>query len=302
MRKRDRRQEVEKNLRQMTSLKTRLDMSPRAFGELRESSDCLTDTSQLRRRLATDGYLFFRGLLNRQWVMDARREVLEWLDQKGLLDPQSPKMEAVAASNKTGFVPEDRQFPAVRKITHSGRMIEFYTTFLGGEVRPYDYIWMRMMCPGCATGPHCDIVYNGRGTPNIYTSWTPLGDLPLQHGPLMVLENSHCLEDLKNSYCRMDIDKDHNWKKLRFRHWRLFRGGDYSRNPRAVQRQFGLRWLSTDFRAGDIAILLANTLHGSLDNMSESIRLSTDTRYQLRTEPIDERWVGKHPIAHSQAE
>ena len=122
-------------------------MSPRAFGELHESSDCLTDMSQLRRRLATDGYLFFRGLLNRQWVMDARREVLEWLDQKGLLDPQSPKMEAVAAPyNKTGFMPEDRRFPAVRKITHSGRMIEFYSTFLGGEVRPYDYIWMRMRC------------------------------------------------------------------------------------------------------------------------------------------------------------
>jgi hypothetical protein len=30
-------------------------------------------------------------------------------------------------------------------------------------------------------------------------------------------------------------------------------------------------------------------------------RLSSDSRYQLATEPADERWIGEHPIAHGAA-
>ena len=117
----------------------------------------------------------------------------------------------------------------------------------------------------------------------------------------MILEKSHLLTDLRASYGQMDIDKERNWKKIRFRHWKLFRGGHYSRNPRMVQRQFGLRWLTTGFRIRDVLIFTAYTMHGSLDNVSDRIRISTDTRYQLASEPVDERWVGEHPIAHSQA-
>jgi len=40
------------------------------------------------------------------------------------------------------------------------------------------------------------------------------------------------------------------------------------------------------------------TVHTSLDNGANAIRLSTDTRYQLASEPIDERWVGEKPIGH----
>ena len=34
------------------------------------------------------------------------------------------------------------------------------------------------------------------------------------------------------------------------------------------------------------------TVHASLDNQTEAYRISTDTRYQLAAEPIDERWIG----------
>ena len=40
------------------------------------------------------------------------------------------------------------KLPAVRKLVHSGRMIDFYTAFFGGEVRSFDFIWMRVMGPG----------------------------------------------------------------------------------------------------------------------------------------------------------
>ena len=37
------------------------------------------------------------------------------------------------------------------------------------------------------------------------------------------------------------------------------------------------------------------------DNTTRTIRLSSDTRYQLASEPVDERWIGEHPIAHGVA-
>jgi hypothetical protein len=40
------------------------------------------------------------------------------------------------------------------------------------------------------------------------------------------------------------------------------------------------------------------TVHTSLDNHSDRIRISSDTRYQLASEPVDERWVGEQPPGH----
>ncbi len=36
-------------------------------------------------------------------------------------------------------------------------------------------------------------------------------------------------------------------------------------------------------------------LQGSLDNVSDRYRLSTDKRYQLAAEPVDERHMGPNP-------
>ena len=61
---------------QLTSNGIPLDMSPDAFGELRESNDLLDNIPALRARMAEDGYLLLRNFLNREWVMEARKAVL----------------------------------------------------------------------------------------------------------------------------------------------------------------------------------------------------------------------------------
>ena len=48
-------------------------------------------------------------------------------------------------------------------------------------------------------------------------------------------------------------------------------------------------------------IFSIHTVHASLDNRSNRIRLSADSRYQRADEAADERWVGEKPIGHSQA-
>jgi hypothetical protein len=70
-----------------------------------------------------------------------------------------------------------------------------------------------------------------------------------------------------------------------------------------VQARYGSRWLTADdggFRLGDLLVFGMFTMHCSLDNTSpvDRIRLSSDTRYQLASEPVDERWVGEDPIGH----
>jgi hypothetical protein len=286
--------------RDLTAVGVRLATTPEALGRPRDSSAVLGDHARLRERLEEDGYLYLRGFFDGYEILEARRQVVEFLDARGLVDRSKPLMECGAAS--TGKIPvesEDGRFPAVRRVLHGERMLGLYRMLLGGEVRHYDHIWMRLMNPGQATGPHCDIVYMGRGTANLYTSWVPLGDVPAAHGALLILEGSHRLAHKIQRYLRMDIDEGRNWTRPRFRHGKLFRGGDYSRNPRGVQRQFGRRWLTTDYSAGDLMLFHAQTMHGSLDNVSRTLRLSADTRFQLASEPADERWVGPRASGHT---
>ena len=52
------------------------------------------------------------------------------------------------------------------------------------------------------------------------------------------------------------------------------------------------------FPAGDLIIFNMFLMHASLVNTSDKIRITADTRYQLASEPIDERWVGEKPRGH----
>jgi len=287
----------------LTSCGKQLDTSPSAFGELACSIDYVDDGRALRQRMTEDGYLFFRGFFATELVLEARRQVLLLLAEEGVVDDQFPLLDAIAVRDtKIRTKLDGRCIPGVRELLHEGRLPAFFDAFLEGESRALDYIWMRMKSPGMATAPHYDFVYMNRGTRNLYTSWVPLGDVPTRAGSLIILERSHLIDELKTDYATMDIDKDGNRTKIRFRHGQFFRGGKYSKNAPAVQRQFGRRWLTTDFRAGDVCLFTPFTMHGTLDNSSDTIRLSADTRFQLASEPIDERWVGDNPIGHSYAE
>jgi ectoine hydroxylase-related dioxygenase (phytanoyl-CoA dioxygenase family) len=64
----------------------------------------------------------------------------------------------------------------------------------------------------------------------------------------------------------------------------------------------GGRWLTAEeYRMGDVLLFGMATIHASIDNSTQVLRLSTDTRYQRADAPIDERWIGENPIAHGLA-
>ena len=67
------------------------------------------------------------------------------------------------------------------------------------------------------------------------------------------------------------------------------------------EKKLGGRWLTTDYQLGDVLVFSMYTMHASLDNQTNQFRLSSDTRYQLASEPVDERWIGETPIGHGVA-
>ncbi len=282
-----------------------LDTSPQCFGELRSSADISDNSAALRERMQQDGYLYLPDYLDREQVLDARHVCTQRLAAEGHLDAEFPHEESVASRDTTvKFHPDlARDNAPLMKVLYAGRMMEFYERLLGGAVRHFDFTWMRAVSPGTGTPPHCDIVYMGRGTTNLYTSWTPLGDVSLEMGGLMILENSHTISRLRENYGRKDVDafctnRRGDGHTDMGGGGNISRGGWLSRNPVKLRRNLGGRWLTNPFRAGDLLAFSVFTVHGSLDNQSDRIRLSSDTRYQLAGEPADERWIGEHPIGH----
>ena len=283
-----------------------LDMSPSTFGELQVSTDILNDPEALRERMDSDGYLFLPGYLDREEVLDARGVITDRLADAGWLEPGHPPIEAVAKKDRHSYFNPglaDGNAPLM-KLLYAGRMMEFYERLLGGPVRHFDFTWMRAVTPGAGTSPHCDIVYMGRGTKKLYTAWTPLGDIPIDMGGLIVLENSHKHERLKANYGSKDADE---WCTNRRDaategpggDGNIGAGGALTHNPVKLRERLGGRWLTSDFRAGDLLTFSVYLVHASLDNGSDRVRLSSDTRYQLASEPADERWIGENPPAHS---
>jgi phytanoyl-CoA dioxygenase PhyH len=289
----------------LTALKLEIDTSPDRFGELESAADLLGDPVALRERMRTEGYLYLPGYLDRDEVLAARREVAARLAAAGHTAPGTPPEELIAREGiDIAFLPElALDNSPLYRLLYSGRMIEFFTRFLGGEVRHYDFTWLRTVAPGRGTAPHMDIVFMGRGTTNLYTAWTPLGDIPIEMGGLMILEHSHQHERLNNGYGRKDVDAycvnhvGEEYTKMGGG-GNIAPGGWLSKNPVKLRNNLGGRWLTTNFRAGDILVFTMFTVHTSLDNRSDRIRISSDTRYQLASEPVDERWIGEQPPGH----
>lgn len=318
-------------LPQLPVLKARgreMDLSPEAFGWLRSSADIAggngvptaRDGAALRERMAEDGYLFLPGYLYRDEVIEARKIITEKLAAQGLLDPERPVLDAVLNPDAKNpyFRPELAKNNApLMKVLYDGPMMDLFARLFDvpvSGVRHFDYTWMRAVGPGPGTSPHCDIVYMGRGTHDLYTAWTPLADIPLEVGGLMVLEGSDRRTDVLHDYQSQDVDsycengpnaEAVRTGKIHWEHWKNWKDegaawdGAINNDPVSLREELGGRWLTCPtYRMGDVLIFTMRTVHASIDNATNYIRLSSDTRYQRADEPVDERWIGENPPAH----
>src|ERR1041385_2435172 len=273
----------------------KLKTDPDKFGELRDANEIFDDLDALKARMEEDGYLLFRNFLDREVVLKAREEILLKYAVVGEIDAiNHPLMDAIYSDhsfidkvNLIAFTESIRSGMAYENVIMNEKLVHFFERWFGrGPVRTFDFKWPRFFRPGEGTGLHCDSPYINRGTLNLYSSWIPLGDVNPDGGTLIVLENSHKSEKLKESYSKKDADRDQI--------------GWLSTDPVKLQEKLGGRWLTTNFRAGDVFIFGIYLVHGGTDNTSPErrCRLTSDTRYQLADEPLDERWNGRNINPH----
>jgi len=294
------------------------------FGSLTDASDRIGDPAALRRQVEEDGYLYLPGFFRREDVLAARQVVTDRLMAEGFLDPTYPAQEAIVAdvkivNAKSAFKPPTghnldrvktynaddltKNNRPLLDLLHRGRIMEFFNRYFEGPARHLNYIWFRAVSPGLGTPPHCDWVYMSRGTPNLMSVWVPIGDAPLQVGGLMILENSHKQAKRLQPYLSRDVDEyctnGPDAKKIESGELLYEWDGTLSKNPASLREKLGGRWLTADYQAGDVLIFTMRTVHASLDNQSNQVRLSVDTRYQLASEPADERFDVENPVPYS---
>lgn len=254
--------------------------------DLRDSNDIQHDGQRLRERLEQDGYLLIRKLRDPELILAARRQVLETMLTQGLLKPGSEMMDAVinpdAQRGSTTGVranEEYRQLPAMQAVFDDAAVPSFFDTLLGGPSGTFDFQWMRVAAKGAESTIHSDIVFMGRGTQNLYTCWTPMGDVTLDMGPIVLCLGSDKINAMRKTYWASDVDRD-------------LIEGYFSKDPMEMVTTFRGRWATTEFHPGDVLIFGMHILHASLANLSDRYRISADARYQLASEPFDERWKG----------
>ena len=264
---------------------------------MRDSAALLASPDELRQRMEEDGYLYLHDVLDREAVLEARIEILTKLASVGEFKEPLDDGISTGTSMRSEMVSDLGAFwqaicegQNVRAVTHNGPIVGIMETLFGEPVRPYDFLWLRTMHPGRASAFHFDHVYMNRGTDRLYTVWTPLGDVELEEGPLLLVENSHTWTDLHDQFRGFDVDKDKS------------RPGHVTTDPVRLAQERGVHLLTAEFKAGDVVIMGMFMLHGSLDNRSKRgrVRISSDTRFQPAADPVDERWVGENPIAHGQ--
>jgi hypothetical protein len=262
------------------------------LGEFRDSTALMVDSSALQTRLAEDGYVFLRGVIAPSSIAMARQEVFCRLADVGEIAEPPRNGIFTRQSDRAARYPDSGSFwqsvsegPALRRATHGPEIQYVLDTIFGEPARGYDFIFLRPGVVGRFTFLHYDFPFFSRGTKNVVTAWTALGDIPTAEGPLFVLENSHRFDDLLEPVQQIDYNsKDSPQVQMM---------GD------AVEfaRSRGSTLLTTNFEPGDVILFSMTTMHGSFDNCSpvNRTRLSVDVRWQPASEAVDDRYFGGNP-------
>jgi hypothetical protein len=244
-------------------------------------SNLLSSPAELAARLKQDGYLFFRGLMNPDGLLQVRRDILTLCKEHGWLDAAAPLMDGIYSGipfpdYTREYMPLYRKLLKLESFNHfskSAEIVSLFARVLQSEILVHPRNISRISFPrhySFTTQPHQDFFYI-RGTPETYTAWIPAGDCPRDLGGLALVEGSHKLGFLKHEPA-------------------IGAGGNGVKTE-----NIGRRWLSTDYRAGDVVIMHSHTVHGALDNHTERrLRISLDYRYQRAQDEVDPSSLKPH--------
>lgn len=162
-----------------------------------------TPLEEMRRRFNEDGYIFVKGVMPREDVLDMREAYFEHLQPTGILKPGTHPREGVfddredpIAHNGVGGTDLPEAVERVNKLT-SAHTMPFYLKFLEHEkLRKFiqefmgwkkDVLIKRTMLRhnvpnGLSTGIHYDQIFLRAGEAEFLTAWVPIGDCTAEGG------------------------------------------------------------------------------------------------------------------------
>ena len=247
-----------------------------------DATGLVDDPAELRERAATEGALFFRGLLDSASVLQVRRQILEVCAAHGWVSPGSDPMDGIAHAEVAVENPTDPRWKAFYmdvQLVHDFHALALHPAILGvmeallGEaVLPHSRNICRLVPPGSATfstPPHQDKMYVG-GSQDTWTVWIPCGDCPPSLGGLWFAPRTHKRGQLES---RPAVGP----------------GG------RQVPIPEHTVWMGGEYLTGDAVFMHSLTIHQGRDNDSGNLlRASCDFRYQPRSHPIREDSLRPH--------
>jgi len=234
--------------------------------ELSPANALLGDPEALRRRLARDGYLFFRGLLpaaeTRAAADDVRAALRQggWIDDRGRASADRRALDSRDALGDPAFRAA-LVGPAFNRLPYLAELRQAIRAILGPQAFSYPAKVLRAVYPerppGVARGRYVHQDYAVSGVQDMVTTWVPLTDIPVRLGGLAVRPGSHL--------------------------------GPPQRPH--VLRPAERGWATTHYRAGDALVFHCLTSHAALPNREESLRLSGDFRWQRPDQPAPAQLV-----------
>ena len=238
-----------------------------------DSTDIRDDGMALRQQADRDGYLFIRNFVNKDAILQARRDIISVLREVGWIDDGDDPNETITShaphvSGEPEFSPVYDMVQCLESfhtLAHDEALVSVISHLLGEDVLLQPSNIARFIFPTNleqTTPAHQDFVHI-QGTPDVWTAWLPLGDCPHSMGGLSVLSGSH-------KHGILPVSRS------------LGAGG-----LRAHFEKIGGEWVSSQFDNGDVLFFHSHSVHKGLPNLSGNrIRLSVDYRYQRASDPV----------------
>jgi ectoine hydroxylase-related dioxygenase (phytanoyl-CoA dioxygenase family) len=250
-------------------------MAGNDIGEMFEANGLLGDKPRLRSRMESDGYLFFRGVIPTAKLKELKNDLTLILADQGWIKGGAQRMAAEAASlpHREGealyldALDQIVKLESLHSLAHEKNLLQVMRQVLGDSAFPHPLSIVRLVfphAPELTTPPHQDYP-NNQGTKRLTAAWIPLDDCVKADGSLAIMEGS-------NQFGVLPLK---------------FHLGAGNRGASLTQEMSDCRWVGADFKAGDVLLFGAMTVHRSLDNHNFSrMRLSVDFRYQLEAEEL----------------